>query len=209
MKAANADQSKVRELAIHKFVDNIHLKSEFFGIAKHMNAPSIRFKQDHDPQMIFMEQCRLQGAVALPTLSKIKDRVLKLRNYSVNMGLCQGLGHAFNLHGNVLKSLCLESSGVTDEMLAVILAGLLDQHEFKSFTYKKNQLDTLSVGVLVKLLKRPVPFNLDELRLIDCKIKAMPIQTLQFHLATAPLRRLALVKAGVDSSTIRYIIELV
>lgn len=158
--------------------------------------------------MTFVQHCSEQGAVALPTLSKIKDKVLKLQNYAINMGLAQGLGRAFALFTNVLRHLYVENSGATDEMLAIMLTGLLRQQQFKALTCKKSNLDAYSTDVIVELLLRPFPFNLDELRIINCRVKPVIIQKLLKPIPDTKLRRLALVGAGIDTNTFSHILDL-
>jgi hypothetical protein len=43
--------------------------------------------------------------------------------------------------------------------------------DFKSIIYKRNQLGPKSLAALPGLLKKTVPFHLDELKLMDLKIK--------------------------------------
>ena len=81
----------------------------------------------------------------MPTLAKIKDKTLNLDGYSLNHGLCNALGKAFNLYHHVLEHLILVQTGADDEMLAAILKGLQEQLNFKSLTYKKNSLGIKSV----------------------------------------------------------------
>ena len=167
---ANADKNRVRGRAIAKFVDGIHRQQEFFGVAKHVTEPIIMQREEEDPKAKFYVQCQQEGVVAMPTLAKIKDKVLNLAGYKMNLGLCKALGRAFLLYHDVLEKLLLESTGTDDEMLAAILEGLREQVNFKSVTYKRNIMDQLSVRALVKLAHRPVPHNLDEVRIINCRI---------------------------------------
>ena len=62
----------------------------------------------------------------MPTLAKIKDKTLNLNGYSLNHGLCQALGNAFNLYHDALEKLIIVNTGADDEMLAAILEGLKD-----------------------------------------------------------------------------------
>lgn len=63
-------------------------------------------------------------------------------------------------------------------MLAAILEGLQEQLNFKSLTYKKNSLGMKSVNQIAALIKRHQPCNLDEVRIVNCKISSAASQKL-------------------------------
>ena len=86
-------------------------------------------------------------------------------------------------------------------MFAAILEGLSEQLNFKSVTYKKNSFENLenpasdlSMAVLVKLIHRPIPYNLDEVRIINCKIAPKAVQMFLEEIQGSNIRRLSLVK---------------
>jgi len=134
---------------------------------------------------------------------------LNLKGYKINVGLSKALGHAFRLYGDIIEKLYMESTGTDDEMLATILQGLTGQRNFKAFTYKKSKLGEKSINAIIELVKRPMPHNLDELRIVNCQIKPQPIKNLLEAFADTHIRRLTLVKCGVDFLTLGYIIELI
>lgn len=82
-------------------------------------------------------------------------------------------------------------------MFAAILEGLAEQTNFKAVTYKKNSLDALSVQGLLRLMARPLPHNLDELRIINCRVTTAALNTLMDGIIQSNLRRLSLVAAGI------------
>lgn len=93
-------------------------------------------------------------------------------------------------------------------MLAILLKGLLKQLGFKALTCKKSNLDVQAISVIVELLQRPFPQNLEELRIINCKVKPVVIEKLLAPIPDTRLRRLALVGAGMDTKTLARILEL-
>ena len=139
----------------------------------------------------------------------MKNKVLNLKGYKLNNGLCQALGKAFLLYHDLLEKLLLESVGADDQMLAALLDGLKEQVNFKSVTYKKNSLGPLSVKALSVLINRTRPSNLDELRIINCKISTASSELLLESIQGSQLRRLALVKCHIDSQLFEHIIALV
>jgi hypothetical protein len=96
-----------------------------------------------------------------------------------------------------LEKLFLESTGTDDKMFAAILEGLVEQTHFKAITYKANALDHLSITCILKMIERPMPSNLDELRIINCKISPAAIKQLVENITRSNLRKLSLVKAGI------------
>lgn len=82
-------------------------------------------------------------------------------------------------------------------MFAAILEGLVEQTHFKSITYKKNSLDHLSIDLILQMVHRPLPHNLDELRIINCRISPGAIKRLVENITQSNLRRLSLVKTGI------------
>ena len=101
----------------------------------------------------------------------------------MNLGISQALGKAFTLYDDVVEKLLFENTNMDDQMFAAILNGLVDQFNFKSVTYKQNSFENLedpishwSITALIKLAKRQVPFNLDEIRIINCKINPAGVQ---------------------------------
>lgn len=67
----------------------------------------------------------------------------------------------------------LENNGFTGENLAKLLQAFGTIKDFKSLTYKKNAINEESIGALKSLLRREIPFHLEELKLIDLKITNM------------------------------------
>ena len=145
----------------------------------------------------------------MPTLQRIHDKVLNLCGYKMNPGLCRALGKSFYLYNNVLEKLLLESTGTDDDMLSHMLEGLQEQSNFKAFTYKFNVLGEKSVRQIVKLITREMPFNLDELRVINCKISPYATQMLLEDVPDTSLRRLSLVKTQMNSQMFRMILDLI
>lgn len=90
--------------------------------------------------------------VALPILSRIKNKVLRMKGYQISKGLAQAMGQAFNLYGDVIEKLYMESNNTDDDMLSNILAGLMNQRNFKSFAYKKSKLGMKSMKLLMDLV---------------------------------------------------------
>ena len=146
------DQTSMKSKAIEKFIGGIQHRQEFYGVAKYGTSAIISQKVKEDPKATFYAKCQKECVIAMPTLAKIKDKTLNLDGYSLNHGLCNALGKAFNLYHDVLEGLIIVNTGADDEMLAAMLEGLHEQHNFKALTYKKNSLGIKSVKQLAKLI---------------------------------------------------------
>jgi ribosome assembly protein YihI (activator of Der GTPase) len=72
------------------------------------------------------------------------------------------------LHDDIIEKLYLESNNTNDEMLSNILEGLKNQENFKSLTYKKSKFGDKSIDLIIELMSKPMPSNLDELRIVNC-----------------------------------------
>jgi len=175
---------------------------------KHITEGVIATKRNQDPRTKFLGRCEREHVVALPALSKIRDKVLNLKGYQMNAGLCSALGQAFLLYNHVVEKLFMESTGTQDDSFARVLEGLAEQHGFKTLCYKKNDLGPRSVAAILALVRRPLPHNLDELRIVNCRVSASAIQTLLQGLPSTNLRKLTLVKTGLRGSLLDYVIEL-
>jgi len=51
-----------------------------------------------------------------------------------------------------------------------VFAGLSLQEDVKSIIYVKNELGPLSLKFLDTILLKPIPYHLEELRIVNCKI---------------------------------------
>ena len=89
------DESLVKNDALMKFVNQIEEQQLLYGVVKHAYDPMISNKKNQDPRLRYYNECQEACIVALPTLAKIKDKVLDLKNYKLNMGICKALGQAF------------------------------------------------------------------------------------------------------------------
>jgi hypothetical protein len=120
------DPYNLKFKAIKQFIHGIESESEFYLIAKNASKPLIDFKSDKDPRVNYYKTCESENTVAIPALSKIKDKVLHLNGYTLGAGLCKSLGNAFLLSSDVIEKLVLEATGTNDEMFADILKGLIE-----------------------------------------------------------------------------------
>ena len=98
---------------------------------------------------------------------------------------------------------------MTGDQLAWILKALEKLPCFRSIIYTRNTLSNAAINGLNTLLMRKPPFNLQELKLIDCNMKCGQIEALMTQLAEqeARLRVLALVNTNQTERSFRSIVN--
>ena len=94
-------------------------------------------------------------------------------------------------------------------MLAVILSGLLHQELLKTFVCKGNVIGSDSAHYLSKCSRRKAPQNLNEFRLIQCKILSGTLDDIMCTLASSHVRKLALVDININDGNLSHILKLV
>ena len=72
----------------------------------------------------------------------------------------------------IVNRLLLNNCGISGDQFAEILQGLKKLRDFKSLVYIKNSINSASLTALKPLLEKRLPYHLQELKLIDCKIQA-------------------------------------
>jgi hypothetical protein len=101
-----------------------------------------------------------------------------LANYTLNNGICLGLSQAFAADTELVHSFIFDSCGTTDEMLAVLLEGMLNLDRIKSFIYRRGEFGMRSAELLAQCLTRFPPDSLDEIRIERCTVDLHAIKYL-------------------------------
>ena len=109
--------------------------------------------------------------MTLPILDKIWKKTLCLQNYFLSEGNIKGLAAACEvLDYRLVNRLLLNNNGITGDQFAEILEGMSKLRDFKSLIYKCNTINLHSLDVLKPVLAKRLPYNLEEIKLIDCKV---------------------------------------
>ena len=111
--------------------------------------------------------------LVLPLLSKIQNLKLNLSNYQLNTGQCKSLGAAMSMIPESLTSIMLNKNGLRDADMAAIIEGMNALKESKSLVIKNNEFLQNSFKSLQAILDRPMPTNLEELRIVNCKTSSL------------------------------------
>jgi len=95
-------------------------------------------------------------------------------------------------------------------MMAILLQGMLRLTRIKSLIYRRNEFGELTAVLFSDVMKRYMPYNLEELRIERCDVSKVGLQILLEQLANQNyLRRLALVKVQIDEFAALRIVDFV
>ena len=97
-----------------------------------------------------------------------------------------------------MNRVLFNNCGIDDAEFSHILEGLAKLKDFKSIIYKMNAFSDLSLEKLRPILLKRLPFQLDEIKLIDCQMNGSHICKLMDSLleTNSQLSKLALVNAN-------------
>ena len=110
----------------------------------------------------------------------------------------------------MINRVVFTNCGISGEGLASLLKGLCHLKDLKSIVYKQNGFSHESVVALTPLLKREIPFHLEELRLIDLKITGSSLTELLESMSRKSLvRKLALVNLKMTELQFTQAIDFV
>jgi len=156
----------------------------------------------------------------LPLMQKIKNNLLSLTNYGLSGEAIRAFADTIRKKDNFLTRIALENNGLKDEDFASLLEGLSRLLDIKSLIYVKNEFLMKSVEQIEPILTfRSIPYHLEELRLVNCKISQNALSALiNIFQSRNYLKRLGLVNLGMTEGALkqltpfiqnsRYLIEL-
>ena len=158
--------------AIENFIHGIKTKSAFYNIAKHSNGALVKSENDVNPVAGFIDACKGEKVLVLSTLSRIREKSLDLKDYTINVGLAKALAHTFSRDRTILQRLVLENNNLSEKTLFTIMEGVSKQLCLKAFIYKRNDIGLESIDLILKSAKLRIPNNLSEVRIVNCKISS-------------------------------------
>ena len=101
--------------------------------------------------------------------------------------------------------------GIDDGEFSDILSGLACLKDFKSIIYRMNTFGDLSLAKMRPLMEKRIPYNLEELKLIDCQMTGSHVSRLiELLIETdCQLRSLAIVNANHTDNSFEKITTFV
>jgi len=149
-------------------------------------------------------------AVSLPVLNKIQNKELSLINYKLTSGICAGIGNACKAQPKLIQSIILIDNGCSDSDFSKLLSGLVDLEHCKTIIYKMNIFSNLSLTALRPILHKRRPCNLEELRIVQCRINSAVTHDLITALTeSSSLKRLGLVQVSFSNSSFSQLCDYI
>lgn len=195
--------------AIQGFIESIKKQSRFFETAKHGNAPLLNLAEGKDPTSAFIKNCNKEKVLVTAIGTKINNQTLELVDYRVNKGIANGLRTLLMSDSSLITRCVLDNNGLADDLLALLLEGLVNQKHYKSLIIRNNTFGELSLAKLGPSLERRMPINVTELRLINCKISAASTEQLLRLLENTQLCRFSLVNANLTSENFQRLLTII
>jgi len=164
-----------------------------------------------DPQVEYYLTCKKKLEIALPILDKVWRKTLCLQDYSLSKGHCEGIAVACQYFDEkLINRVLFNNCGMDGDEFAEILRGLNKLKDVKSITYKRNALNQEAINELDPILKKRLPRNLEELKIIDVKSSAALNNDLINKLyAGCQIRKLALVNCELSEKTFETLIMFI
>ena len=146
----------------------------------------------------------------MPIFHKIQNNQLLLRDIKLNEGVIKGLLGCMMMNKNLIERLFLDNNCLDGDEMAQILTGVNNQLPFKSLTITGNNFNEACAELVLQLLKRKIPENLEELHLIYAKCVWRATDLLVKNMTGKNyLRKLSLVSVGFNEESFYALIEVV
>lgn len=158
---------------------------------------------DQMGMILYFKQCQKEQKLALPILQKIFEKKLILRDYTINEGVCKAIRDALEKDPDLMQDFVVENCGIQDHACSILMEGMNNLHHCHSVVLKNQEIGEHTVQKLADLLANSFPYQLKELRLINCKLKAKDTDKLmEILLKNSFLRRLVLTQANFNEASL-------
>ena len=91
-------------------------------------------------------------------------------NYKLSLGHVKAFVRAFDFNKEFVTRFLFKNCGLTDDHNAVLLTAMEKLEHVSSLVFKQEDFSYRSLAALRPLTERPKPFQLQVLRIIDCRI---------------------------------------
>ena len=126
----------------------------------------------------YFQECQKQRIVPLPILFKVRDKMLTLKGYLLNDGLCRSLCQSLEIYPELLTGINLTDNGISDTDVATVLTGLNKLDKLLSITIKDNSFLGESAKALSSILQRVGSQRLEELHLTSLKTNSLVMSSI-------------------------------
>ena len=155
-----------------------------------------------DPKFQFYKNLVKNKEMPQSFLDGMMNQTLIIRERNIRAGLLRALSESFRYFINFVSKLVLDKNGLSDADFAMILEPLSQFKQFRSITYRRNELGFHSLRFLQSVLTRRIPFHLEELRIEHCSMTISVSEELVHILASKTfLKKLSLINVHMTDET--------
>ena len=116
--------------------------------------------------------------LAFPILEQVHNGHLYIYDVVLSDLQAEALIMAANFFDNFVKRIVLDNNHLVDKQLSRMIESFTRLRDFKSLIVRKNAFDMECVNSIAPLILKRRPYNLDELKISNCKTSANAIDTL-------------------------------
>ena len=91
-------------------------------------------------------------------------------NYQLSLGHVKAFVSTFDFNKEFVNRFLFKTCGLTDAAIEILLTNMIKLERVTSLVFKGEEFGPRSIMAIKPILERPKPYNLEVLRLIDCKI---------------------------------------
>jgi hypothetical protein len=138
------------------------------------------------------------------------NQTLIIRERNIRVSLLRALSESFKYFNDFVSKLILDKNGLSDADFAMILEPLSQFKQFRSITYRRNELGFHALRFLRPLLTKRIPFHLEELRIEHCSMTVSVSEELVHILASKTfLKKLSLVNVRMTDETFHMLTKYI
>lgn len=187
------------ENSMKTVANDIIERVDYQTVVMNCYGPASVAKFATNPNYAYFQICQKDSDLAIPLLAKVVNRQLSLMNYKLSVGHVKALVKTFDFNKEFVSRFLFQNCGLTDNHIEVLLRGAEKLKHVSSLVFKREEFGHKSVKLIKPLVERPRPYNLQELRLIDCKVQTHVTRELITTLRESnSLKVLALVNARIS-----------
>ena len=144
---------------------------DYNTVISHYSDPASIVKYESNPKFAYFQICTKDCDLAIPLLAKVVNRQLSLLNYQLSIGHVKAFCKTFDFNRDFVCKFLFDNCGLSDQHNHIFLTCMDKLEKVTDLVYKRNEFQSKSVLAIKPILERPKPYNLQTLRLINCKIQ--------------------------------------
>ena len=143
---------------------------DYNTVVQRVSEPVSVVKYQSDPKYAYFQICNKDSDLAIPLLAKVVNRQLSLMNYKLSLGHVKAFVRTFDFNKMFVTKFLFKNCGLTDEHNQILFSHMEKLEHVETIILKQEDFNVKSMAALRPILARPKPFQLQVLRIIDCRI---------------------------------------